>query len=87
MTVDFSDDPGLPEIHNGLQALLQAMEILQLRHSDLRIGEADFVLRPAFSHPVDVLDFSQRRCCAAAGVAAVRRHLEGLRALLEESKG
>ena len=84
VAVDPGDNPGLPEIHNGLQALLQAMEILQMRHSDLRIGEADFVLRPVFSHPIDVLDFGERQRCAAAGVRIVRGHLGELRTLLED---
>jgi NTE family protein len=70
------------EINNGLQAVLRAMEICHLRHADLRMGEADFVVRPLFSRHIDVLDFGARRECMVAGVRAVRRASPDIQALL-----
>jgi NTE family protein len=70
------------EINNGLQAVLRAMEICHLRHSDLRMEEADFVVRPVFSRHIDVLDFGARRECVVAGVRAVRAATDNIRSLL-----
>ncbi len=69
-------DPGQTlvtgRIHNGLGALLKALEICQLHHADLRFGRADCVLRPPFRRTIDTLDFTSRRECVAAGLRAVR---------------
>jgi NTE family protein len=71
------------EIHNGLQAVMRAMEICHLRHAGLRMDKADLVVRPRFSRPIDVLDFGARRECIAAGVHATRRVVPEIRALLQ----
>lgn len=74
-------DPAGP-VHNGLQAIVRAAEICHRRHAELRFDEADLVLRPPFRRPVDTLEFHARRECVAAGMRAVRRNLDALRALV-----
>lgn len=70
-------------IHNGLQALMRALEICHYQHANLRFAEADLVLRPTFPFAIDTLDFGQKRVCAAAGAQAVRRALPDLRKVLQ----
>lgn len=71
------------DIKNGFQAILRAVEICQMRHADLRFGEADYVLRPKFSRTIDTLEFDAKRECIAAGIHAVRRDESKLKKLLE----
>lgn len=71
-----------PAIHNGLQALMRALEICHYQHAHLRFAVADLVLRPPFPFAIDTLDFSQKRVCVAAGAQAVRAALPELRTLL-----
>ncbi|MEA3246498.1 MAG: patatin-like phospholipase family protein [Gemmatimonadota bacterium] len=79
-------DPGQAivagKVHNGLGALLKAIEICQLHHADLRFGRADFVLRPHFRRTIDTLEFGARRECIAAGLRAVRQQRRSLAELL-----
>lgn len=70
------------EIQNGLQAMLRAVEICQMRHADLRFNETDLLLRPPFRRTIDTLDFSARRECIAAGIRGVRQQRAALRDLL-----
>ncbi len=70
-------------IHNGFQAMTRAVEICHYSHSQMRHREADLVIRPRFVRPVDVLDFSNKRCCIAAGIHAVRQALPDLRRVLD----
>lgn len=80
-------DPAQPlapdRVQNGLQAMLRAVEICQMRHADLRFDEADLVLRPPFRRTIDTLDFDARRECVAAGLRAVRQHRDALHHLLQ----
>jgi NTE family protein len=87
VAVDPGQSSGTADIHNGLQAVMRATEICHVRHSTLRVQEADFVLRPAFPRVIDTLDFGARRVCVAAGIRAVRRQAEGLREILCERPG
>ena len=82
IAVDVGQLAGQPHIANGLQALMRAMEICHRHHADLRFGQADLVIRPAFRRTVDTLDFSAARECAAAGARAAREALGSVRALL-----
>ncbi len=70
------------EIRNGLQAMMRAMEICHHSHSQLRFKKADFVLRPPYPFAIDALDFRHKRCCAAAGLRAVRAHRRALAEIL-----
>ncbi|WP_022834729.1 patatin-like phospholipase family protein [Salisaeta longa] len=70
---------------NGFQAALRAVEICQMRLSEIRFEQADCVLRARFSRTIDTLDFSMRRECIAAGAFAVRQQREELRHLLRAS--
>lgn len=82
MVVDPGQASEHAEVGNGLQSLMRAMEICHLRHGELRMREADLVIRPGFSRSIDVLDFNARAECAAAGVEAVeRQHSDILRVL------
>lgn len=73
MVVDPGQASELAEVGNGLQSLMRAMEICHLRHGELRMREADLVIRPGFTRSINVLDFNARVECAAAGVEAVQR--------------
>ena len=79
-------DPGQPthatEIRNGVQAVMRAMEICHRQHADLRVNEADLVLRPAFPKYIDTLDFGARRVAVVAGARAVRSRLADIRGLV-----
>ncbi|MBX3173516.1 MAG: patatin-like phospholipase family protein [Gemmatimonadaceae bacterium] len=65
-----SDHP--PELRNGYQVAMRAIDICHRRHAELRFAAADLVLRPRFLREVDTLDFAARRECVAAGIRAVR---------------
>jgi len=82
VAVDVGQLSGQPRIRNGLQALMRAMEICHSRHAELRFSQADLVIRPVFRRPVDTLEFSAARECAAAGARAARRARASLEALL-----
>lgn len=79
-------DPGQPtegsEIRNGFQAIVRAMEICHRQHAELRFAEADLVLRPRFTRPIDTLDFGARRECVVAGIRVVRRQRATVRSVL-----
>ena len=79
-------DPGQlmphPEIGNGLQAVMRAMEICHRKHADLRFEEADLVIRPRFRRSVDTLAFEAQRECIAAGFRGIRDVKRQLQALL-----
>jgi NTE family protein len=64
------------QVETGLQAMVRALEICHRQHAQLRFEQADLVLRPDFRRSIDVLDFSARRECVAAGIRAVRAQLE-----------
>ncbi len=71
---------------NGVQAMLRAMEICSQEHARLRLKEADFVIRPQFPFPIDMLEFSHKRACIAAGSRSVRNSLKKLQQLLETDR-
>jgi len=71
-----------PRIHNGLQAMLRAVEICHHQHSQLRFNKADLVLQPIFPFSINVLDFRYKRLCVAAGIRTIRKNKEHLRQLL-----
>lgn len=75
------------EVYNGFQSLTRAVEICQMTHAHLRFEEADLVLRPVFRRRIDTLDFSARRECVAAGIAAVRNQRRELRRLRRARRG
>jgi NTE family protein len=56
---------------NGLQAIFRAIEICQNEHTHLRSSQADLVIRSIIDPPVGVLEFKQKRRCAAAGSRAI----------------
>jgi len=82
MVVDPGQASELAEVGNGLRSLMRAMEICHLRHAELRMREADLVIRPGFSRSIDTLDFNARAECAAAGVGAVARQASDILRLL-----
>lgn len=84
IAVDPGQDGEIAEVGNGLQSVMRAMEICHRRHAELRLREADLVLRPDFGRAIDVLDFDARQECVAAGVRAVQDGLGDIRELLEE---
>lgn len=83
LVVDPGQAAGPARVANGLQSLMRAMEICHLRHAELRMGEADFVIHPRFYRPIDVLDFDARGECHDAGFRAVERCADELRRVLE----
>jgi NTE family protein len=82
IVVDPGQSSGAPHIDNGLQAVMRAMEICHRRHAELRMREADLVIRPHFGRIINVLEFDALRECVAAGARAVRRNLGDISALL-----
>lgn len=82
IVVDPSQSSGTPRIDNGLQALMRATEICHLRHAELRMREADLVIRPDFGRTIDVLDFGARDECVDAGLRSVAREAAAIRHLL-----
>ena len=72
IAVDPGQDLISPDIQNGYQALMRAMEICHLRHADMRFSQADLVIRPRFERTIDTLDFEARRECVYAGLSEVR---------------
>jgi NTE family protein len=82
VAVDAGPLSGPLRITNGLQALMRAMEICHRRHAELRFGQADLLVRPVFHRPVDTLDFSAARECAAAGLRAGRGALVALQEVI-----
>lgn len=83
VAIDVSQQKMGQQIHNGFQAMTRAVEICHRSHSQMRLKEADMVIKPYFPIPVDVLDFHYKRCCIAAGNRAVRHALPALRRLLD----
>jgi len=82
IVVDPGQSHGTPHVHNGLQAVMRAMEICHHRHAELRIREADFVIRPRFGRLIDTLEFDALRECVAAGARAARKDAGRIRALI-----
>ena len=85
IAVDAGQELQAREPTNGFEALSRAVEICQRTHAHLRLERADLVLRPAFRRPIDTLEFSARRECAAAGAVAVRQRRQELADLLVNS--
>lgn len=83
LAVDPAQELAPKHVDNGLQAMLRAVEICQIRHAELRFAESDFVLRPRFERTIDTLDFGARRDCIAAGIQVVRRTADELSDLLD----
>lgn len=82
IAVDPGQEEAVDRIGNGLHCVMRAMEICHRRHAELRMREADLVLRPRFGRGIDVLDFDARLECVAAGRNAVMATRGELRALL-----
>lgn len=74
-------------VTNGLQSLMRATEICHLRHAELRMREADVVLRPDFGRSIDILDFDARYDCVEAGAEAVARNMATIRDALDLVRG
>ena len=85
VVVDPSQSLSSTEVRNGLQAILRAVEICQMRHADLRFEKADCVLRPEFDRTIDTFDFDSKRDCVAAGIRSVRKNRDDLKQVLETS--
>lgn len=83
VAVDPYQHPETAPPHNGVQAMLRAMEICAREHANLRFRQADIVLSPRFPFVIDTLDFTQKRVAIAAGIRAVRERLPDLRNLLD----
>lgn len=79
LAVDVSQTEEACEIHNGFQAMMRAMEICHHRHAQIRFQAADLVLKPHFPFHIDVLDFSYKQTCVAAGIQVVRQNKQTLR--------
>jgi NTE family protein len=62
---------------------MRAMEICHRRHAELRMREADLVIRPRFHRIIDVLELDALRECVAAGARAVRRNVAEISAVLD----
>lgn len=71
--VDTATNPVQKKPLNGMQAMIRALEICQNEHTHLRNRSADYVIHPLIDPPVSVLEFGQKRKCAAAGARAVLR--------------
>ena len=82
LAVDPHQMEGVAHIDNGLQTVMRAVEICHLRHAELRLGQADLVLRPRFPRSIDVLDFGARSTCISAGTRAVVDRLGAIQRLL-----
>jgi len=82
MVIDPSQSSHVTRVHNGLESVMRAMEICHLRHAELRMGEADLVIRPDFGRTIDVLDFDARAGCIIAGANAVTRQSRAIHELL-----
>ncbi|MFK5997107.1 MAG: patatin-like phospholipase family protein [Rhodobacterales bacterium] len=61
------------EPKNGLEALIQSVEICQTHHALLRYRDADFELAPKFGKVIGTLDFQLKRRAIAAGINCARR--------------
>jgi NTE family protein len=86
MVIDPSQPAYGARIHNGLEAVMRAMEICHLRHAELRMRDADLVIRPDFGRAIDVLDFDARRECIAAGERAFARQRQAIHRLLGRTR-
>ena len=82
VAVDASQYRDPPEIRNGFQAMIRAMEVCHYQHAQLRFDEADLVIKPKYPFPIETLDFAHKRLCVAVGVRAVRRCKAKLERLL-----
>lgn len=82
VAVDAAPLVAASDIHDGLHALLRALDITSLRYKEALLREADVVIRPDFGGPVETLDFSQTDACVEAGAQAARTALPAIRALL-----
>lgn len=82
MVIDPSQSSHVTRVHNGLESVLRAMEICHLRHAELRMRDADLVIRPDFGRTIDVLDFDARAECIIAGAKAVARQRRTIHDLL-----
>lgn len=82
MAIDVSQLEPAEHIRNGFQSMMRAVEICHNVHSQSRFDEADAVLKVTFPVQVNVLDFSLKRQCIAAGLRAVRQQRQTLLRLL-----
>lgn len=62
-------------IHDGLHALLRALDITSERYKAVLLDQADVVIQPDFGGAVDTLDFSRVEECVEAGARAAREAL------------
>lgn len=82
MVVDAGQSYLLPDVHNGVTALYQAVQSGLSYHTSEQLRAADLVLRPAFRNPLGALHFDRKRESIASGVQAVRSNLPELKQLL-----
>jgi NTE family protein len=81
VAVDISEDVGNVEIRNMLDVLLQATNIMFAVNVAHRREGADVVVQPRVGG-VAMLDFSQRKACMDAGIAAAREAVPRIRAAI-----
>lgn len=82
VAVDVSNNEWGVPVKNGLEALIRAAAIASRQHTEMILQQADLVLRPNFSVPVDTLDFRRARYAIEAGLRAGREAIEAIRELL-----
>ncbi len=82
IVVDVGQDTEAPQIRNGFQAMVRAVEICNRQHAHMRFNEADMIIKPCFPVPIETLDFSQKRINVASGARAVRKQISDIEKLL-----
>ena len=82
VAVDVSDEAWGTPVRNGLEALIRAAAIASRRHTEMILQQADLVVRPRFTVPIDTLDFRRARYAIEAGLRAGREAVESIRELL-----
>ncbi|WP_324716645.1 patatin-like phospholipase family protein [Carboxydochorda subterranea] len=75
VAVDVSVEKAAASVKSGLEALIRAAAICSRHHTDAILEQADLILRPRFSVPIDTLDFDKSRQAIEAGLRAGREAL------------
>jgi NTE family protein len=85
VAVDISENLGNTNIHNLVDVMLQATNIMFARNVAALRGGADVLVAPAVGD-VGTLDFTQKKRCMQAGIEAGRKAVPAIRKAVEEWK-
>lgn len=85
VAVDVSMEEAGSPVRSGLESLIRAASICSRHHTEAILAQADLVIRPRFSVPIDTLDFDRAREAIEAGLRAGREAVPVLRDLLRRA--